>query len=143
MTQQNAPSSFTLRAVGQVRSALTELAAAPRQADEGAPPAWLDFDPAVADALAGIQPGDEIIVVTWLDRADRGILANHPRGDASRPRTGVFATRSPHRPNPLGLHQVRVAAVEPLRLQVDGLEAIDGTPIVDVKAVLDADVTRR
>jgi tRNA-Thr(GGU) m(6)t(6)A37 methyltransferase TsaA len=141
--ERDAPSSCTLRAVGRVRSALTDLAAAPRQADEGAPPAWLDFDPAVADAVAGIRPGDEIIVVTWLDRADRTILANHPRGDASRPRTGVFATRSPHRPNPLGLHQVRVAAVEPLRLQVDGLEAIDGTPIVDVKGVLDPDVTRR
>ena len=143
MTERNASSSFSLRPVGHVRSALTDLAAAPRQADEGAPSAWLDFDPAVADALEGIRPGDELVVVTWLDRADRALLANHPRGDTSRPRTGVFGTRSPHRPNPLGLHQVRVAAVEPLRLQVDGLEAIDGTPIVDVKAVLDPDIARR
>jgi len=135
--------TFTLHPIGRVRSTLTDLGAAPRQPDEGAPDAWLDIEPGVADALHGIRPGAEIIVLTWLDRADRSTLVVRPRGDAARPREGVFNTRSPHRPNPIGLHQVSVVAIDGQGLHVSGLEAIDGTPIIDIKPVLDADVTRR
>ena len=99
--------SFELKTIGRVESTLTALEAAPRQADEGAPPAWLVFDEAVREGLANLRPGDRLIVLTWLDRARRDVLAVHPRGDTSRPREGVFSTRSPHRPNPIGLHRVR------------------------------------
>ena len=122
--------------VGVVESELTDRASAPRQGDEGAPEAWLVFAPRVAEALDGIAAGDELLVVTWLDRADRGVLRVRPRDDPSRPVQGVFATRSPDRPNPIGLHRVTVVAVDGLRLRVDALEALDGTPIVDVKPVL-------
>jgi len=115
---------------------LTDLAAAPKQGDEGAPESWLVFEPAVADGLRGLQPGTEVIVLTWLHLADRDVLTVHPRGDRSRPETGVFATRSPHRPNPVGLHRVEIVAVDGLRLRVRNLEALDGTPIVDVNATL-------
>jgi tRNA-Thr(GGU) m(6)t(6)A37 methyltransferase TsaA len=125
-----------VRPIGQVESPLTELAAAPRQGDEGAPDSWLVFDPAVAAALADLAPGDDVLVLTWLDRADRDVLAVHPRDDRSRPVTGVFSTRSPDRPNPIGLHRVTVLAVDGLRVHVRNLEALDGTPIVDVKPVL-------
>jgi tRNA-Thr(GGU) m(6)t(6)A37 methyltransferase TsaA len=134
---------FSIEAVGHVQSSLTDLDAAPRQPDEGAPEAWLVLKPSVEDALRGIRAGDEIIVLTWLDRARRDVLLVHPRGDATRPQEGVFNTRSPHRPNPIGLHQVRVTAVEPLRLRVSGLEAIDGTPIIDMKPVLASEIGRR
>jgi tRNA-Thr(GGU) m(6)t(6)A37 methyltransferase TsaA len=97
----------------------------------------------VADALDGIEAGDELLVLTWLDRADRDVLAVHPRGDTSRPRTGVFATRSPHRPNPIGLHRVEVLAVEGLRLRVRNLEAVDGTPVLDAKPVISTDPSER
>ena len=127
-----------LRPVGVVESALVDPAEAPCQGDEGAPDAWLVFDAAVGDALAGVEPGDEVVVLTWLDRADRTALAVHPRGDLSRPRLGVFATRSPDRPNPIGLHRVRVLAVDGLRVHVAALEAVDGTPIVDLKPALGA-----
>jgi tRNA-Thr(GGU) m(6)t(6)A37 methyltransferase TsaA len=127
---------YLLDPIGRVDSTLVDLAAAPRQGDEGAPDAWLVFDPAVRDGLSGIEPGADIIVLTWLDRARRDVLVVHPRGDVSRPREGVFGTRSPHRPNPIGLHRVTIIAVEDTRVQVRGLEAIDGTPIVDVKPVL-------
>ncbi len=135
--------SFALRAVGRVESPLRSPDDAPRQADEGAPSAWLVFDSSVRDALGSVRTGDELIVLTWLDRARRDILVVHPRGDLTRPPEGVFTTRSPHRPNPLGLHRVRVTAVDGLRVQVDHLEALNGTPIVDIKPVLDQDVAAR
>ncbi len=122
--------------VGVVESELTDRASAPRQGDEGAPEAWLAFRPEVAAALDGIAADDELLVLTWLDRADREVLRVRPRDDPSRPVQGVFATRSPDRPNPIGLHRVTVVAVDGLRLRVDALEALDGTPIVDVKPVL-------
>jgi len=125
-----------LRELGVVRSPLTDLESAPKQGDEGAPEAWLEFDPAVTEALEGISTGDELLVLTWLDRADRDVLRVHPRSDPARPLQGVFATRSPDRPNPLGLHRVRVLEVDGLRLRVADLEALDGTPVVDVKPVL-------
>ncbi|MFI5486228.1 tRNA (N6-threonylcarbamoyladenosine(37)-N6)-methyltransferase TrmO [Micromonospora echinaurantiaca] len=128
--------AFLLRPVGRVASPLTDPAAAPRQGDEGAPEAYLDFAPEVATALRDLRVGAEVLVLTWLDRARRDVLAVHPRGDASRPETGVFSTRSPHRPNPIGLHRVRVLAVDGLRVRVADLEALDGTPVLDVKPVL-------
>jgi tRNA-Thr(GGU) m(6)t(6)A37 methyltransferase TsaA len=135
--------NIQLEPIGRVESELKDLASAPRQADEGAPEAWLVFEPHVADGLRGIHSGSEVVLLTWLDRAHRDVLVVHPRGDTSRPLEGVFNTRSPHRPNPIGLHRVEVAEVDGLRVRVRNLEAIDGTPIVDVKAVLDEDVGRR
>ena len=117
--------------------------AAPKQGDEGAPDAWLSFEPDVLQGLQGIEPGDELLILTWLDRADRDVLVVHPRGDTSRPEAGVFTTRSPHRPNPIGIHRVEVDSVEGARMKVRGLEALDGTPIVDVKPVLGADASER
>jgi tRNA-Thr(GGU) m(6)t(6)A37 methyltransferase TsaA len=129
--------------IGRVESPLTDVAAAPNQGDEGAPDAWLVFEPAVREGLDGIRAGDEILVLTWLDRARRDVLRLHPRGDRSRPQQGVFTTRSPDRPNPIGLHRVRVLAVDGLRVNVSDLEALDGTPIVDVKPVLSGAVGER
>jgi tRNA-Thr(GGU) m(6)t(6)A37 methyltransferase TsaA len=130
-----ADSECIIRPVGVVRSPLTALADAPRQGSEGAPDAWLEIDPLLADAVAGIGAGDEILVLTWLHQADRSTLKTHPRGDLWRPLTGVFATRSPDRPNPIGLHPVTVIEVEgDRRIHVRPLEAIDGTPIVDLKS---------
>ena len=134
---------FELAPVGTVESPLTDLAAAPKQGDEGAPDAWLSFDPELAEALDGIREGDELIVLTWLDLADRDVLQVHPRNDTSRPRQGVFSTRSPHRPNPIGLHRVNVLGVEGARVRVRNLEALDGTPILDVKPALSGDVGER
>ena len=119
-----------------MESPLTDRASAPRQGDEGAPEAWIVFEAAVADALDGIAAGDELLVLTWLDRARRDVLRVRPRGDAARAEQGVFSTRSPDRPNPIGLHRVTVLAVEGLRVRVADLEALDGTPVVDVKPVL-------
>jgi tRNA-Thr(GGU) m(6)t(6)A37 methyltransferase TsaA len=127
-----------LVAVGTVRSALTDRASAPKQGDEGAPEAWLVFGERFADALDGIAAGDDLLVLTWLHRADRDVLRVHPRGDAARPEQGVFTTRSPDRPNPVGLHRVTVVSVDGLRVRVRDLEAVDGTPIVDVKPPLRA-----
>jgi tRNA-Thr(GGU) m(6)t(6)A37 methyltransferase TsaA len=127
---------FSVRAVGRVESPLTDPATAPRQGDEGAPESTIVFAPEVADALADLAAGSEAIVLTWLDRAHRDVLAVHPRDDESRPLTGVFSTRSPHRPNPIGLHRVTVVARDGLRVRVRNLEAVDGTPVLDVKAVL-------
>jgi tRNA-Thr(GGU) m(6)t(6)A37 methyltransferase TsaA len=129
---------YELSVIGRVESPLVDRAAAPRQGDEGSPPAWLVFEERVAEGLRDITAGDELLLVTWLDRADRDVLRVRPRNDASRPLTGVFSTRSPDRPNPLGLHRVRVLAVDGLRLRVADLEALDGTPVVDVKPVLGA-----
>ncbi|MEV0789969.1 tRNA (N6-threonylcarbamoyladenosine(37)-N6)-methyltransferase TrmO [Kribbella sp. NPDC050459] len=131
-----------LRPIAQVESSLRAREDAPRQGDEGAPDAWVVFDASVRDALADVGVGDELILITWFDRADRDVQKVHPRGDTSRPSTGVFSTRSPDRPNPLGLHRVTVLVREELRLQVRNLEALDGTPIVDVKPVL-GDITER
>src|SRR4026209_2480386 len=130
---------FTVKLVGRVESSLKDLESAPRQGDEGAPTAWLVFEPDLVDALSTLRPGDAVLVFTWLHRARRDVLRVHPRGNASRPQEGVFSTRSPHRPNPIGLHRVEVMAVEGRRVHVSGLEAIDGTPIVDVKPVLSED----
>jgi tRNA-Thr(GGU) m(6)t(6)A37 methyltransferase TsaA len=128
--------SFEVVPVGWVESPLTDRAQAPRQGDEGAPAAWLAFEPGVAEALRDLRPGTEIIVLTWLDRADRSVLVTRPRDDPGNPLTGVFSTRSPDRPNPVGLHRVPVIAVDGLRVQVGDLEALDGTPVIDVKPVL-------
>jgi tRNA-Thr(GGU) m(6)t(6)A37 methyltransferase TsaA len=128
--------TIELVAIGRVESPLADRASAPKQGDEGAPEAWLVFDPEVADALEGIAPGDEMLVLTWLDRARRDVLKVHPRSDPANPLQGVFNTRSPDRPNPIGLHRVTVAEVDGTRLRVRDLEAIDGTPIVDLKPVL-------
>ena len=125
-----------LTPIGRVQSELTDRVSAPKQGLEGAPDAWLVFEPSVLDALDGIGPGAELIVLTWLDRARRDVLRVHPRDDPANPVQGVFNTRSPDRPNPIGLHPVEVVAVEGTRVRVRNLEAIDGTPIVDVKPVL-------
>jgi tRNA-Thr(GGU) m(6)t(6)A37 methyltransferase TsaA len=125
-----------LNPVGRVESRLTEKADAPKQGHEGAPDAWLVFERDVLAALEGIRPGDRLIVLTWLDRAQRDVLRVHPRDDTANPKQGVFNTRSPDRPNPIGLHEVEVIAIEGERVHVRPLEALDGTPIVDVKPVL-------
>jgi tRNA-Thr(GGU) m(6)t(6)A37 methyltransferase TsaA len=122
---------------------LTDPASAPKQGDEGAPDAWLVFEPTVLEALHGLRAGDEIVLLTWLDRASRDVLVVHPRGDLSRAQQGVFSTRSPHRPNPIGLHRVTILSIDGRRVHVSSLEAVDGTPIVDVKPVLSADVSER
>jgi len=127
---------YTLYPIGVVRSALTSLEAAPPQGEEGAPEAWLQIFAPVAQALAGITAGDELVVLTWLHRARRDVLQVHPRGRRETPLTGVFATRSPDRPNPVGLHRVSVREVTGRNVRVAPMEAIDGTPIVDIKPVL-------
>ncbi|HSS68642.1 MAG TPA: tRNA (N6-threonylcarbamoyladenosine(37)-N6)-methyltransferase TrmO [Nocardioidaceae bacterium] len=127
---------YRVRPIGWVESPLVDRDRAPRQGDEGAPDAWIVFTDDVRDAIADLEVGSDVIVLTWLDRADRGVLTTRPRGDANRPLTGVFSTRSPDRPNPIGLHRVQIAAIEGTRVKVRNLEALDGTPIVDVKPVL-------
>lgn len=127
---------FTLRPVAIVRSPLKRRSDAPRQGREGGPDAWLDINRKFAKAVHGIAVGQELILVTWLHRANRNTLKVHPRSDKNLPLMGVFATRSPDRPNPLGLHEVRVLEVADTRLRVGPLEAIDGTPVVDIKPVL-------
>ena len=135
--------NYSIEPIGIVRSELTQLEDAPLQGDEGAPDAWLELTPQVAKGLQGIKPGDELIVLTWLHLAERDVLQVHPRGDLNRPLTGVFATRSPDRPNPVGLHRVSVLEVAQAKLRVARLEAIDGTPIVDIKTVLSSDPSDR
>jgi tRNA-Thr(GGU) m(6)t(6)A37 methyltransferase TsaA len=129
--------------IGRVASPLDDPAGAPRQADEGAPEAWLEIDPSMQAALAGLNAGDRIVVITWLDRARRDVLEVHPRGDTSRPIQGVFSTRSPHRPNPIGLHVTGIAEIDGTRIRVRHLEAIDGTPVLDIKPVLEGDIAGR
>jgi tRNA-Thr(GGU) m(6)t(6)A37 methyltransferase TsaA len=125
-----------LRPVGWVRSPLESIEAAPNQGDEGAPDAVIVLEPEVEAAARDLKPGDEVIVLTWLDRADRSTLAVHPRGDMQRPLTGVFSTRSPDRPNPIGLHKVELLEIDGRRLRVRNLEALDATPVLDIKPVL-------
>jgi tRNA-Thr(GGU) m(6)t(6)A37 methyltransferase TsaA len=125
-----------LRPIGVIRSALTARSEAPRQGSEGAPDAWLDVHPWAAEGLRGLAAGDELIVVTWLHQARRDVFQVHPRSNPRNPLTGVFATRSPDRPNPLGLHPVTVRSIDGTRLRVGPIEAIDGTPVVDIKPVL-------
>ena len=132
--------TYTLKAIGFVRSGLKSRRKAPKQGNEGAPDAWLEMGSSVAKGLEGVHAGEEIIVITWFHQARRDVLKLHPRGDKSLPLTGVFATRSPDRPNPLGLHRVRVLEIAGSRLKVGPLEAINGTPVVDIKPVLTAEV---
>jgi tRNA-Thr(GGU) m(6)t(6)A37 methyltransferase TsaA len=134
---------FEVEVIGRVESPLTDLASSPRQGDEGAPDAWLVFDPLVLEGLHGIRPGDEVVVLTWLDRARRDVLRVHPRGDVSRAQQGVFSTRSPHRPNPIGLHPVTIASIDGRRVRVRNLEALNGTPVLDIKPVLSRDISQR
>jgi tRNA-Thr(GGU) m(6)t(6)A37 methyltransferase TsaA len=131
-----ADNSYEVHPIGRVESPLTDRAPAPKQGDEGAPEATIVFEHAVRAGLRGIVPGTQLLVLTWLDQGDRAVLTVHPRGDASRPEVGVFSTRSPDRPNPIGLHRVTVLSIAGLRVRVRDLEAIDGTPVVDVKPVL-------
>jgi tRNA-Thr(GGU) m(6)t(6)A37 methyltransferase TsaA len=127
---------YQIRPIGQVQSPLLDLVTAPAQGDENAPDAWLVLDLELLPAMRSLALGDRLIVLTWLDRADREVLEVHPRSDPTRPLQGVFSTRSPDRPNPIGVHEVEVIQMHEARIQVRGLEAIDGTPIVDIKPVL-------
>ncbi|HEX2388358.1 MAG TPA: tRNA (N6-threonylcarbamoyladenosine(37)-N6)-methyltransferase TrmO [Solirubrobacterales bacterium] len=136
-------SEFAAVAVGTVHSPLVDPSAAPKQGDEGAPEATIMFADRFREALDGIDPGDEVLVLTWLDRGDRDVLRVHPRGDTDRPEMGVFATRSPDRPNPIGLHRVGVVAVDGCEVRVRDLEAVDGTPVLDVKPILGGDAADR
>ena len=129
--------------IGRVESSLTDCATAPKQAHEGAPDAVLVFDPEFTAGLADLRAGDRVVVVTWLHRSRRDVLRVHPRDDLSRPQQGVFSTRSADRPNPIGLHPVEILSVDGARLHVRNLEAVDGTPVVDVKPLLDEPLSRR
>ncbi len=134
---------FTLRPIGYVRSPLVAREHAPKQGNEGAPEAWLDLLPEFQEAARDLQVGEEILVLTWLDRSDRETLRVHPRDDQSAPQRGVFSTRSQDRPNPVGIHRVRIVeAVDATRFKVLELEAFDGTPVIDIKPVLDRALER-
>lgn len=129
---------FTVNPIGRVVSVLHDPTLAPKQAHEGAPSAWIEFSAEYSDGLRNLAVGDSILIITWLDRADRSTLSVHPRDDITAPLRGVFSTRSADRPNPIGVHRVRIVEIESTtRIRVDGLEAIDGTPVLDVKPVLD------
>lgn len=127
---------FSLRPIGTIRSTIKERSQAPKQGSEGAPDVWLEVEAFAAEALDGLAAGDELMIITWLHRSKRDVLKVHPRSDPQRRLTGVFATRSPDRPNPLGLHRVTIRQVEEQRLLIGPMEAIDGTPVVDIKPVL-------
>ena len=131
-----ADAGYVLRPIGRVESPLVDLDEAPNQGDEGAPDAWIVLDPSVRPAMGDLEVGGKAIVLTWLDRAKRDTLVVHPRGDRNRSPTGVFSTRSPDRPNPIGLHTVEIVAIDDTRIRVRNFEAIDGTPVVDIKPVL-------
>ena len=126
-----------MQPIGWVESPLVDRDLAPKQGDEGSPEAWLVFEQAVSEGLGDLRPGADVIVLTWLHRADREVLRVHPRGDPANPEQGVFSTRSPDRPNPIGLHRVQIRSIEGMRIRVRDLEALDGTPVVDVKPVLE------
>jgi len=128
---------YELQPIGWVESPLVDRAVAPKQGDEGSADAWLAFDARFRDGLRDLRVGDEVIVLTWLDRARRDVLVVHPRGDPANPLQGVFNTRSPDRPNPIGLHRVTILDIHGTRFCVRNLEALDRTPIVDMKPVLD------
>jgi tRNA-Thr(GGU) m(6)t(6)A37 methyltransferase TsaA len=128
--------TYELRPIGWVRSPLTDPAAAPKQGDEGAPPARIVVRPELAEAMADLAVGGTVIVLTWLHEGDRTVLSVHPRDDLTRPRTGVFSTRSQDRPNPVGLHLVTITGIDGTTLDVRDLEAVDGTPVIDIKPVL-------
>jgi tRNA-Thr(GGU) m(6)t(6)A37 methyltransferase TsaA len=128
--------NFYLQPIGYVQSTISGRSEAPRQGYEGAPDVWIELDNAVIAALHGLTVGDEIIVITWFHQSKRDVLQVYPRGDIENPLTGVFATRSPDRPNPIGLHRVTLMQIQNNRIQVGPLEAIDGTPVVDIKPVL-------
>ncbi len=128
--------AFHLTVIGRVESSLTDVATAPKQGEEGGPEAVLVFEPDVLDALRDLRAGERIVVLTWLHRADRTVLRVHPRDDPANPEQGVFSTRSADRPNPIGLHPVEIVSAQGLRLRVRPLEAVDGTPVIDVKPVL-------
>jgi tRNA-Thr(GGU) m(6)t(6)A37 methyltransferase TsaA len=128
---------YEVEPIGRVESPLVDRASAPKQGDEGAPDAWLIIDERFREGLFGLEAGAEVIVLTWLDRAERDVLLVHPRGDPANPLEGVFNTRSPDRPSPIGLHRVRILAIQGNRIHVSNLEALDRTPIVDLKPVLD------
>ena len=134
--------TYVLQPIGWVESPLVDRDMAAKQGDEGSPDAWLVFGPEVSEGLRDLRAGTEVILLTWLDRARRDELVVHPRGDPARPETGVFSTRSPDRPNPIGLHRVAILSIEGTRVRVRNLEALDGTPILDVKPVLDAGAER-
>jgi tRNA-Thr(GGU) m(6)t(6)A37 methyltransferase TsaA len=127
---------YELRPIGYVQSPLVDPKSAPKQGFEGAPDAWLVFNPDVTRAIRDLAVGAEVFVLTWLHQARRDLLAVHPRDDPRNPETGVFSTRSQDRPNPIGLHRVQIAGIDGLRVLVRDLEVVDGTPIVDVKPVL-------
>lgn len=130
-------SIYKIQPIGFVRSSLVCLEDCPKQGFEGAPEAWLEIDPVFADGLDGLIPGAEVVILTWFHQADRSTLKVHPRGDTAKPVCGVFTTRSPDRPNPIGLHRVKVIDFEkPARLKVHPLEALDGTPVIDIKPVI-------
>lgn len=131
-----AGAEYVVRAIGCIESELRDPAQAPKQGVEGAPDAWIAFDDEVREALRDLRPGDDVFVLTWLHLAHRDVLAVHPRDDRAQPERGVFSTRSQDRPNPIGLHRVEVAAVDGTRIRVRSLEAVDGTPVLDVKPVL-------
>ena len=135
-TALSAGKTAWLRPIGVIRSSLKNLENAPMQGTEGAPDAWLEVHAFTREALDGLRPGDQIIVITWFHQADRKVLKVHPRSDPNRPLTGVFATRSPDRPNPLGLHPVTIRRITGKRLRIGPIEAIDGTPVLDIKPVL-------
>ncbi|MGW4483839.1 tRNA (N6-threonylcarbamoyladenosine(37)-N6)-methyltransferase TrmO [Amycolatopsis sp. NPDC004368] len=124
---------FQLSPIAHVESSLKDLDGAPKQPDEGAPAAWLVFEPSMAEGLRDLRPGQHVLVFTWLHLADRSVLSVRPRSDPARAMAGVFSTRSPARPNPIGLHRVEIVEIDGLRVFVSHLEAIDGTPVVDVK----------
>jgi len=128
--------TYELRPIGFVRSPLRSRGEAPRQAFEGAPPARVEVLPEYRDLLDGLAAGDDVLVLTWLHQSDRTARLTHPRGDLSLPLAGIFATRSPDRPNPIGLHRVTVTSIDDGSLAVGALEAIDGTPVVDIKPVM-------
>lgn len=125
-----------VQTIGVIRSTLKNRKGAPRQGSEGAPDVWLEVDPLVSPGLDGLKAGEDIIVVTWLHKARREVLKVHPRSEKHRPLTGVFATRSPDRPNPLGLHRVTILRIVKNRLRIGPIEAIDGTPVIDIKPVI-------